>query len=221
MFPKVRWLLVSLQRLLEPKFDSCLVIRLTARSMTKMKFQDLSKFSLPFGFRGRSGLVVQLWWFVEATLFRWSPQVFYGFRRSLLRAFGARVGKGVVIRPTVRVTYPWKVCLGDYVWIGDDVVLYSLGQISVGSNTVISQRSYVCAGDHDYSDPTFPIRAVPVHIGSENWIATDVYVAPGVSIGSGNVIGARSSVFSDLPDGMVCLGSPCRPVKARAAKGSV
>lgn len=183
--------------------------------------QDLSAFKMPSGFRGRSAFVVQIWWFVEATFFRFSPQFAYGFRRFLLRLFGAKIGSSVLVRPTVRVTYPWKVTVGDNSWIGDDVVLYSLGEIVIGCNTVISQRSYICAGDHDYRDPFFSIRALAVNIGSENWIATDVYVAPGVSIGNGNVIGARSSVFKDLPNGMICLGSPCRPVKARAPTGDV
>lgn len=179
--------------------------------------QRLDQFKVPPGFRGRSAIQVQLWWLVECSLFRWSPQFMYGFRRLLLRAFGAKVGVGVVVRPSVRVTYPWNLTLGDYVWIGDDVVLYSLAPIKVGRNSVVSQKSYICAGDHDYTDVSFPIRGVPVTIGEENWIATDVFVAPGVTIGDGNVIGARSSVFSNIGDGMVCLGSPCRPVKPRGA----
>lgn len=185
-----------------------------------MRYQDLSLFKMPPGFRGRSGLFVQFWWLVQATLFRWSPQALYGFRRMLLRLFGAKIGKGAIIRPSATFTYPWKVELGDYVWIGDDVVMYSLGRIVVGSHTVVSQRSYVCAGDHDYTDPSFPIRGNSIVIGEENWIATDVYIAPGVNVGSGNVIGARSSVFGDLPDGMVCVGSPCRPLKARVMASS-
>lgn len=177
--------------------------------------QDLSKFRLPAGFRGRSAALVQLWWIVQATLFRCSPQFAYGFRAWLLRLFGARVGKCCVIRPTVRITYPWKVSIGDYAWIGDDVVLYSLGEIEIGAHVVVSQRSYVCAADHDFRQEDFPIRARKVIVGTQAWLATDVFVAPGVRIGEGAVIGARSSVFRDMPDGMVCMGSPCHPVKPR------
>lgn len=181
--------------------------------------QDLSCFRLPPGFRGRSAVVVQLWWFVHSTLFHWSPQFAYGFRRWLLRCFGARVGKGVVIRPSVTITYPWKVCIGDYAWIGDDVVLYSLGEIKIGAHAVVSQSSYLCAADHDYTQVGFPIRSRRITIGAEAWVATDVFVAPGVSIGRGAVIGARSGVFKDMPAGMVCLGSPCTPRKERVLKG--
>lgn len=185
-----------------------------------MLWQDLSRFRLPPGFRGRGALYVQIWWMVQATLFRWSPQFMYGFRATLLRAFGAKVGSGVVIRPSVTVTYPWKVSIGDYAWVGDDVVLYSLGEIEIGANAVVSQRSYLCAADHDYCQVDFPIQAKKVTVGQQAWLAADVFVAPGVTIGEGAVIGARSSVFKDMPAGMVCMGSPCVPLKKRETVAS-
>jgi putative colanic acid biosynthesis acetyltransferase WcaF len=177
--------------------------------------QDLSKFKMPPGFRGRPGWYVQLWWLVQATLFRWSPQVAYGYRAALLRLFGAKVGKKVIIRPTATVTYPWKVDIGDYAWIGDDAVLYSLGEIIIGAHSVVSQRSYLCAGDHDYRRCDFPIQGKRIVVEDECWVAADTFIAPGVRIGRGSVIGARSSVFSDQPERMVCVGNPCRPIKMR------
>ena len=180
-----------------------------------MKYQSLDRFTQPPNFRGRSAFIVQLWWLVQGTLFRWSPQFLYNWRRFLLRLFGANVGKNVFIRPTVRVTYPWKVSIEDYSWIGDDVVLYSLGEIKIGKNTVISQKSYICTGGHDYTNPTFEIYAKSINIGDEVWIATDIFVAPGVTIGRGAVVGARSTVLFDLPPGMVCYGNPAKPIKER------
>lgn len=177
--------------------------------------QDLSRFRLPPGFRGRSALVVQLWWLVQALLFRPSPQFAYGWRRALLRLFGARVGRKVLLRPSVTVTYPWKVEIGDFAWIGDDVVLYSLGPIRIGAHSVVSQRSYLCTGDHDYRSETFDIRAHEIVVGSQVWIASDVFVAPGVRIGDQAVVGARSSVFGDLPPAMVSTGSPASPRRPR------
>ena len=180
-----------------------------------MIYQDLSKFKMPPNFRRASALKVQLWWLVQATLFKCSPQVLYGFRAFLLRLFGAKVGKSVVIRPTVTVTYPWNVSIGDYAWIGDDVVLYSLGEIHIGHHAVVSQRSYLCTGDHDHTKIDFPIRGHKIVVEDEAWVATDVYIAPNVIIGRGAVIGARSSVFKDMPEGYICLGSPCKPIKPR------
>ena len=177
--------------------------------------QDLSRFQMPAGFRGRSAMAVQLWWLVQATLFHGSPQFAYGFRRWLLRCFGTKVGQGAIIRPSVIITYPWKVSIGDHAWIGDDVVLYSLGEIDIGAHAVVSQSSYLCTGDHDYTQPDFPIYARKITIGPEAWLAADVFVAPGITIGQGAVIGARSSVFKDMPAGMVCFGYPCVSVKKR------
>jgi putative colanic acid biosynthesis acetyltransferase WcaF len=177
--------------------------------------QDLKSFRLPPNFRGRSGLMVQLWWLVQATLFRGSPQIMYGFRRWLLRRFGAQIGEGVIIRPTATLTYPWRVKIGDHSWIGDDVVLYSFAEIVIGKDVVISQNSYLCAGTHDYRSRDFAIQALPIVIEDEAWVAADVFVAPGVIVGKGTVVGSRSSVFTSLPSMMVCVGCPARPVHSR------
>jgi len=184
-----------------------------------MAYQDLSKFKVPAEFRGRSKVFVQLWWIAQATLFRCSPQVAYGYRRAILRLFGAKVGQGVLIRSSVKITYPWKVTLGDHCWVGDNVNLYSLGEISIGKNAVVSQESYLCTGDHDHADPTFAIRARPICIDEEAWVAAGTFIAPGVTIGTAAVIGARSLVFADMPPRMICRGSPCVPVRAREAAG--
>ena len=178
----------------------------------------MDEFRVPPGFRGRSAVYTQVWWIVQSTLFGLSPQVFFGWRRWLLRLFGARIGKGVFLRPSVRVTYPWKLKIGDYCHIGDDVVLYTLGDIEIGDCAVISQRSYICTGSHDYTSPTFDIYAKKIVIGSEAWVASDVFVAPGVVIGNGAVVGARSSVFSNVPAGVVYVGTPARYVGDRVTK---
>lgn len=198
--------------------------------MEKMGFapseiQNLAAFTLPPGWRGRSGVVVLIWQVVQATLFAVSPQPLYGWRRALLRLFGAKIGRGVLVRPTVRITYPWKVKIDDHAWIGDDVELYSLGPIVIGANAVISQRTYICTGSHDYRAVDFSIFARPITIGASAWLATDVFVAPGVTIGMGTVVSARSSVFADLPPLVIARGTPARvtgprlPVERPASEG--
>lgn len=182
---------------------------------TSGRVQDLRRSKLPRSFRGRPAVVVQLWWMVEATLFRMSPQVLYGWRRFLLRLFGCSIGRGVKIRPTATITYPWKVTIGDWSWIGDHVTLYSLGKIEIGHDVVVSQNSYICGGSHDFEVPTFAIYQAPVVIEAEVWIASDVFVAPGVTVGWGAVIGARSSVFHDLAPMRVYCGNPARFLRPR------
>jgi putative colanic acid biosynthesis acetyltransferase WcaF len=183
-----------------------------------MKYQDLSKFLLPSGFRGASGLKVQIWWLIQSTLFGCSPQFMYAWRNFLLRLFGAKIGRNVIIRPTVRVTYPWKLTIGDNAWVGDHAELYTLGNITIGKNAVVSQKSYLCTGSHDFQSEAFDIYQKPIVIEDEAWVAADVYIAPGITVGKGAVIGARSSVFSDMPAGMICIGSPAKPIKPRMDK---
>jgi putative colanic acid biosynthesis acetyltransferase WcaF len=177
--------------------------------------QDLSTFQLPPNFRGKSALTVQLWWLVQSTLFRLSPQFMYGWRRWLLRIFGAKLGQGVLVRSTAQITYPWKLIIGDHSWIGAEVMLYNLGEIAIGSNVSISHRSCLCTGSHGYQDKTFPITVSPITIEDEVWLANDVFIAPGVRIGTGAVIGTRSTVFRDMPAMMVCYGNPAKPIKPR------
>ena len=177
--------------------------------------QRLDLFKLPTDFRGRSSAWCQLWGLVQACFFATSPQFMYGWRRFLLRAFGAKIGNGVIIRPSARVTYPWKLSVGAHAWIGDHVDLYNLGQISIGAHTVISQRSYICTGSHDPASRTFRIYAEPIVIEEGVWIATDVFIAPGVSVGKHSLIGARSSLFSDAESGYVYIGSPAKKIKPR------
>jgi putative colanic acid biosynthesis acetyltransferase WcaF len=180
-----------------------------------MEYQDLSSFKVPESFRGKSKITVQIWWIIQATLFNWSPQVLYGWRAFLLRLFGAQIGKHVRIRSSVKVTYPWKVKIGEYTWIGDDCVLYSLGDITIGKHVAVAHKVYFNTGGHDYEKKTFDIFSKPVVIEDECWITNDVYVAPGVTIGKGTIVSARSTVLKDLPAGKVCVGTPAKPIKDR------
>lgn len=157
-----------------------------------------------------------LWAIVEGTVFRFSPKRADGFRAWLLGRFGATVhGRPMVLRRTTRIEVPWNIELGDNVQIGEHARLYSLGPIRIGAHSIISQHAHICAGTHDFSDTRFPLRRVPITIGERCWIATEVYVAPGVTIGDGVVVGARSNVVKDLPAWKVCVGSPARAVADR------
>lgn len=188
----------------------------TATAWVDLRHYDQSNFD-----RGRSGWVVLLWWLLQAVIFPLTPHALHAPRCFLLRLFGAKIGQGVVIRPTARFTYPWKVTIGDYSWVGDDVVFYSLDQITIAEHCVISQKTYLCTGSHDLTDPAFHLITAPIVVGTGAWIATDCFVAPGVEIGANTVVGARSSVFKSLPPGQVCWGNPCQPRQPRIMKPSL
>lgn len=177
--------------------------------------QDLSKFEMPVNFRGRSAAVVQLWWIVQATLFRLSPQFLYGWRRWLLRIFGANIGAGVLVRPTARIVYPWKLSVGSNSWIGDYAEIYSLGPIEIGRNAVVSQYAYLCTGSHDLSAIGFDIFSKPIRVGDEAWVAAGAFIHPGVNIGRGSVVAARSVVTADTIPYGVYAGSPAKLMRDR------
>jgi putative colanic acid biosynthesis acetyltransferase WcaF len=173
-------------------------------------FVDLRKYDQSKFERGRPNWLIILWWLVQAIAFPLSLHNFNGFRCGLLRLFGAKIGQGVLIRPTARFTYPWKVTIGDYSWVGDDVVFYSIDRITIGSHAVISQKCYLCTASHNIQQETFPLTTAPITIGNGVWVATDCFVAPGVNIGANAVIGARSSIFRDIPSQQVAWGTPCK-----------
>ncbi|QNI32166.1 colanic acid biosynthesis acetyltransferase WcaF [Alloacidobacterium dinghuense] len=177
--------------------------------------QDLSAHHLPPNFRGRPAWFVQTWWLVQSLLFHTSPQVLYGWRRFLLKLFGAKIGKNVMFRPSVSVTYPWKLTIGEDCWIGDHVTLYTLGPIVIGNDTVISQHSYLAAASHDYTKPSFDIFAKQITVEDEVWIAAHCFIGPGVTVGRGAVVGSCSVTFKDVPPMMVCMGNPLKVIRPR------
>lgn len=187
---------------------------------SEQPFVDLRKYDQSGFDRGRPGWYILLWWLVQAIAFPLTPQPLNILRCAILRLFGAHVGKGVLIRPTARFTYPWKITIGDYSWIGDDVVLYSLDEIHIGTHCVISQKSYLCTGSHDIQDPAFGLKTAGITIGNGAWVAAYCFLASGVQIGANAVIGARSNVFTHMPSGQVCWGNPCRPQYPRQKQES-
>jgi putative colanic acid biosynthesis acetyltransferase WcaF len=159
------------------------------------------------------------WSLVQATVFRWSPRPWHGFRAGLLKLFGADIpepGK-VVIFPTAKVVFPSKLALSPRSMIGPGVVLYNLAAISLRRGANVSQNCHLCAGTHDYTRWSMPLVAKPITVGENAWLGADVFVGPGVSIGELCVVGARSVVVKDLPSRKVCAGNPCRELKDRAA----
>lgn len=158
-----------------------------------------------------------LWALVQGTFFRWSPRPWHGWRARLLRWFGADIPEPdlVEIFPTVQITFPWKLSLAAHTLLGPDVRVYNLGQITLGYGANVSRHVHLCAGTHDFCRWDMPLIRGPITIGANVWIATDVFVGPGVTIGELCVVGARSVVVKDLPARMICVGNPCRPVKPR------
>ena len=153
-------------------------------------------------------LIGRLFWACCAPLFRWSPRLCWGWRRFLLRLFGARVGANVHIHHSVRIFLPWHLQIGDWSSVGFDALLYNLGPMKIGKRVTISQRAHLCGGTHKFREASMPLVRAPIEIGSEAWICADAFIWPGVMIGARAVVGARSVVMKDVAPGAIVMGNP-------------
>jgi putative colanic acid biosynthesis acetyltransferase WcaF len=156
------------------------------------------------------------WNIICTLLFRLSPRPFHRWRSVLLRAFGAKLGKGVHVYPDARIWAPWNLELGDHVGIADGVIIYNMDVIRIGNNSVISQGAHLCGGSHDYNSGNFQLFAKPIVLGERVWICAEAFIAPGVSIANGVVIGARSVVTKNVSEPWtVCAGHPAKQIGRR------
>ena len=166
----------------------------------------------PYSYREYVGRMLWAWvW----PLFRFSPRPLFGWRRFLLRLFGARVGRQAHIYPSARVYLPWNLSLGDEASIGEWALIYNLGPVTIGDRATISHRAHLCAGSHDYRDPTLPLLRPPIEIGAQAWVCADAFIGPNVRVGEGAVVGAAAVVMRDVPPWQIVVGNPARPVKMR------
>jgi putative colanic acid biosynthesis acetyltransferase WcaF len=157
----------------------------------------------------------QFWGVTWLLFFRPSPRILHGWRRALLRLFGAKIGRGVRIHPSAQVWAPWQLEMGDFSCLGPRVDCYCVAPIRIEAHAVISQYSYLCSASHDHEHPAFPLVTRPIVIGQGAWVAADAFVGMGVTVGTGAVVGARASVFKDVEPWTVVGGNPARFIKKR------
>lgn len=155
------------------------------------------------------------WNIVWFLLFRPTPRPFHAWRCMLLSMFGAKLGKSVHPYPSARIWAPWNLEMGDHSCLSEQVDCYCVDKIRIGAHATVSQYSFLCTASHDYTDKSMPLVSAPISIGKYAWVTADVFIAPGVKIGEGAVIGARSSVFTDVEPWVVVAGNPAAPVKKR------
>jgi len=180
---------------------------------------DLSRFDNRSYHPGRNRLWQAAWFFLGLPLLRCTMLPSSAVRRGLLRLFGARIGKGVVIKPGVRVKYPWRLDIGDFTWIGEDCWIDNLDQVTIGDNACLSQGVYLCTGNHDWKDPAFALRTAPIRIGAGAWVAARASLAPGVSVGECAIAGFGAVVTREIPPFEIHAGNPAKPVANRATAG--
>ncbi|MCA8986317.1 MAG: WcaF family extracellular polysaccharide biosynthesis acetyltransferase [Planctomycetaceae bacterium] len=175
--------------------------------------RDLSRYTSGGYSPGRSAVIRIIWYACSLLFFESGLLPLSGPKRILLRLFGARIGKGAVIKPHVRIKYPWKLTVGNHVWIGEEAWLDNLAPIEIGDHVCLSQRVYLCTGSHDDSSPTFDLKTTPIVLEEGCWIAANATVLGGVTVGTMATVCAGSVVTKSLPGRQRYGGVPARPLQ--------
>lgn len=165
--------------------------------------------------RGVSKFKEISWYLIKVCFFLSSLPYPSKFKVFLLRFFGAKTGTGIIIKPRVNIHFPWKLEIGNHVWIGEEVFLLNFEYLTIGDNVCISQRVFLCGGNHDYKNPSMPYRNGPITLADGCWIGASSFVGPNVIIGVDSVITAQSVVTKSILDNSICAGNPVKFIKNR------
>lgn len=160
-------------------------------------------------------LIARVLWSVGRIVFRLTPRPCFKLRRSILRVFGAKLGTNVHIYSSALIYYPWNLEVGDESSVGEWALIYNLGKVSIGKRTTISQRVHLCAGTHDYKDPSMPLIKPPIQIGNEVWVCADAFIGPNTVIQDRSIVAAASVVVKDVEQSQIVGGNPAKLIKLR------
>ena len=171
----------------------------------------------PLGIRDKLRRAV--WRLVNVLLFLPSPVPFHAWRRAILRAFGAKIGRNARVYPSVRIHAPWNLTIEEDATIGWNAILYSVDRIHLGPRAIVSQAAHLCTASHDHNSETFDLVTAPIVLQEDSWVAAEAFVGPGVTVHSGAVVAARCVVTRSVPERTIVAGNPARPVSVRAIIG--
>jgi putative colanic acid biosynthesis acetyltransferase WcaF len=175
---------------------------------------DLSLYNNSW-YRPGSKFKILSWMIVSTLFFRHSLAAFNKLKIILLKAFGAKIGRGVVIKPSVIIKYPWLLEIGNHTWIGEKVWIDNLAKVQIGSNVCISQGAYLLTGNHDYKSNKFSLKINPVVIQDGVWIGAKAVVCPGVVCGHHSVLNVMSVATSNMEPSLIYQGNPAVAFRER------
>lgn len=178
------------------------------------KKTDLSSFNNDWYKPGRSLITRALWYLINITFFR-SFIPFYGWKRFLLRLFGAKIGKGVIIKPHVSIKYPWHLIIGNHVWIGEGVWIDNLAKVTLKDNTCVSQGALLLCGNHNYKKSTFDLVVGDITLEEGAWAGAKTVICPGVKMGANTLLTVGSVATSSLEANWIYQGNPAQKLKTR------
>jgi putative colanic acid biosynthesis acetyltransferase WcaF len=163
----------------------------------------------------KNKILRMIWSVVWLFLYRTSPIPCHAWRRFLLRLFGAKIGKFTHPYPSSKIWAPWNLTMNDHSCLSHHVDCYCVDKVTLGTNVTVSQYSFLCTASHDYTQQEMPLVTAPITIQDNAWITADVFIALGVTIGEGSVVGARSVVTKDVAPWTVVAGHPAKFIKVR------
>lgn len=164
---------------------------------------------------GGSALKRLLWLYVNALLFKTSLLPVSSMKIGLLKLFGAKVGEQVVIKPCVNIKYPWLLTIGSYCWIGENVWIDNLVQVTLGNHVCLSQGALLLTGNHNYKSVSFDLITGPIDLEDGVWICAQATVCPGITIGSHAVLTTGSVAVSNLEANGIYQGNPAVKIRSR------
>ena len=176
---------------------------------------DLSKYDNSWFKPGGSSLKRLLWYFTNQIFFTNGIFPVSGIKVALLRIFGAKIGRGVNIKPNVNIKYPWNLSIGDFTWIGENVWIDNLTNVHIGSNVCISQGALLLTGNHNYKKSTFDLMVEEIYLEDGVWIGAKSVVCPGVSCRAHSILTVGSVATEDLDAFGIYQGNPAKKVKDR------
>ncbi len=180
-----------------------------------MNTTQLSKYNNDWFDEGAGFIKRTLWFYTNALFFINPLNPISSIKVFLLRLFGAKIGKAVVIKPGVNIKYPWKLSIGNYTWIGEKVWIDSLDQVKIGSNCCISQGALLLNGNHNYQKESFDLIVNPILLEDGVWIGAQSIVTGGVTCKSHSVLAVQSTASSDLEAYSIYRGNPAVKIKKR------
>lgn len=182
----------------------------------KLARTRLATFDASIGLERQSPKWKEVLWYLLKCFFFLSPLPWPNLLQiALLRAFGAKVGRGVNIKPRVNIHFPWKLTLGNHCWLGEELFILNFEPVVIGDDCCLSQRAFLCCGNHDFRSSAFTFRNEPIRIERGAWIGAQAFVGPGVTVGAEAVVTAGSVVTNNLPANQICRGNPAIPVGQR------
>ena len=181
---------------------------------------NLSSYSSANFDRGAGRLRELLWLIVSLLLFRLCPLSLSNLKVLVLRAFGADIGGGVIIKPQVKITFPWKLKIGNHVWLGEECWLLNLDQITIGNHVCISQRAFLCTGSHNPEQTRFDLITKPIILQDGCWIAAGAWIGQGVTVEKDSILAAGSVATRNLEAGGIYRGNPAILIKKRTISKS-